>query len=47
MPGQSYWKGNAWIPYVNGKEAIRYFSNILLRDVDDITLVYEYHEVYW
>ena len=47
IPGQSYWKGNAWLPYVNGKKAETYFSNILLSEVNDITLSYEYYEVHW
>ncbi|MFZ7103942.1 MAG: hypothetical protein ACOWWO_14990 [Peptococcaceae bacterium] len=46
-PGESYWKGNTWILYVDGEEAELYASNILLSDVNDITFSYEYQEVYW
>lgn len=47
IPGQSYWKGNTWVLYVNGQQAELYASNIPLNGVNNIVFSYEYVETYW
>jgi hypothetical protein len=40
IPGQSYWKGNTWVLYLDSEESEWYASNVLLEDVDEILFAY-------